>query len=237
MQQTQFGNFTGRDLINFINERKLNEVRVKTILNKFEKHVKNSQCKVSEKLPIQNLLSEYKNQSILNNIQQIKEQKFVEMRRIKGDGNCFYRSLGTALIELLAHDTNLIESFSKRVKENINVLLKNERTFLKYLVIELGEIATFNSEMKDAKKKKEEEISSSCASEQMQIDDEKESDFRGEDNNNNNEKTIVKNGEKTEKKENDNATPPQKEDATNKKHSDNKVNDNETKKNNTSIYR
>uniref|UniRef100_A0A914VRS8 Ubiquitin thioesterase n=1 Tax=Plectus sambesii TaxID=2011161 RepID=A0A914VRS8_9BILA len=83
-----------------------------------ENEIKESQPLVSEKEPIAALAASYNEQTSADYLHKAKDlaKTYSHIRRVRGDGNCFYRALLFAEIELIMHDERERERFSTLVK-------------------------------------------------------------------------------------------------------------------------
>lgn len=64
---------------------------------------------IGEKNAMVHLRNEYKNPTIISKIEEFELQGFNQFRSIRGDGNCFYRSVATGLIECIIKNEELYE--------------------------------------------------------------------------------------------------------------------------------
>eukprot|EP00029_Vermamoeba_vermiformis_P004109 TRINITY_DN1463_c0_g3_i1.p1 TRINITY_DN1463_c0_g3~~TRINITY_DN1463_c0_g3_i1.p1 ORF type:complete len:564 (+),score=53.44 TRINITY_DN1463_c0_g3_i1:43-1692(+) len=67
---------------------------------------------IGPKKELMHLQSDYKNPKIIAKIKGLEDQGFKYFRSIRGDGNCFYRSVATGLIECMMRDETLYEQLS-----------------------------------------------------------------------------------------------------------------------------
>ena len=82
---------------------------------------------ISEELPISKLTEEYKsNEEYLKSIENISK-RYKTYRKIRRDGNCFYRSFIYRLFEqtCIKNDKNLFEKINKKIIESKNLTEKN----------------------------------------------------------------------------------------------------------------
>lgn len=82
---------------------------------------------ISEELPISKLTEEYKsNEEYLKSIENISK-RYKTYRKIRRDGNCFYRSFIYRLFEqtCIKNDKNLFEKINKKIVESKNLTEKN----------------------------------------------------------------------------------------------------------------
>jgi ubiquitin thioesterase protein OTUB1 len=76
---------------------------------------------LTDKLPLESLTEEYQNMDIILNIYKMT-QSYRYFRRVRGDGNCFYRALAFGIFEYLIRNNNesvlnrVIEVFSDKVQ-------------------------------------------------------------------------------------------------------------------------
>lgn len=94
---------------------------------------------ISEKLSLSSLLSEYKDNSesfFLPGIQDLMGKKrFLEMRRVRGDGNCFYRSVVYSYIEellvrLKSEGDTVREEARKEHKRFLDVIERSKKNLI-----------------------------------------------------------------------------------------------------------
>ena len=82
---------------------------------------------ISEEIPISKLTEEYKsNKEYLKSIENISK-RYKAYRKIRRDGNCFYRSFIYRLFEqtCIKNDKNLFEKINKKIVESKNITEKN----------------------------------------------------------------------------------------------------------------
>ena len=81
-----------------------------------QKDIAAKSCLVSESLPWTNLEQEFENDPVFKSKVVKLSEKYAKFRRIRPDGNCFFRAVGYRLCEkLLSNETEL-----KRIKDNIS---------------------------------------------------------------------------------------------------------------------
>ena len=95
--------------------------------NSIRKEIELSTPLVSEELSINVLLDDYKsNQEYSNSIKQITE-KYKHIRKVRRDGNCFYRSFIYRIFEYICikNNKNLFDHIVKKVKESKELIKRN----------------------------------------------------------------------------------------------------------------
>ncbi|KAJ3434528.1 ubiquitin thioesterase [Anaeramoeba flamelloides] len=87
---------------------------------------------IKKKEAMQSLINEYRNPQIQNNIRWIKRQKYVKLYRVRGDGNCFYRSFMFGYFKSLLTNTNeckrALKVFTKFISQSELELKKKSKT-------------------------------------------------------------------------------------------------------------
>ena len=81
-----------------------------------QKDIAAKSCLVSESLSWTNLEQEFENDPVFKSKVVKLSEKYAKFRRIRPDGNCFFRAVGYRLCEKLLSD----ETELKRIKDNIS---------------------------------------------------------------------------------------------------------------------
>lgn len=95
-------------------------------INNIQKEIQETQPIVSEPLPLSTLEPEFlQNEIFLLKIQNIKT-RYPTFRKIRGDGQCFYRSYLFGIFEKIVSkkDQNLFDKMHKLVKDSKEYLVK-----------------------------------------------------------------------------------------------------------------
>ena len=95
--------------------------------NNLRKEIELTTPLISDELPISNLTEEYKsNEEYLQSIENISK-KYKTYRKVRRDGNCFYRSFIYRLFEqtCIKNDKNLFEKIKQKIIESKNLTQKN----------------------------------------------------------------------------------------------------------------
>ena len=95
--------------------------------NNIRKEIEKTTPLISEELSINKLMEEYKsNEEYLKSIENISK-KYKTYKKVRRDGNCFYRSFIYRLFEqtCIKNDKNLYEKIINKIKESKNLTEKN----------------------------------------------------------------------------------------------------------------
>ena len=105
---------------NILNSEQMNQIRA---------DIDESMPLISESFSIQNLIDDYKdNTAYINSVKKIAE-KYKFIRKIRRDGNCFYRGFIYRLFEQLSlnYNNSLAEKISRKIDEIKELVNKNEK--------------------------------------------------------------------------------------------------------------
>ena len=90
------------------NEIKTNYEMAMEFENEIRQEIEQTTPLISEKLNIQILLDDYKSNKEYSNSIKIITQKYKYIRKVRRDGNCFYRSFIYRLFEYICMDNNIV---------------------------------------------------------------------------------------------------------------------------------
>ena len=119
-------------------EEKKEKTRDELILdyeNNIRKEIEETTPLLSEKLDIKVLIDEYKsNEEYLKSVENVSK-KYKYMRKVRRDGNCFYRSFIYRLFEhiFIKNDKNLYEKIKQKI---INVKELTEKNGYEWIIVE-----------------------------------------------------------------------------------------------------
>jgi len=89
-----------------------------------QKDIAENSCLVSEKLPLQQLEQEFEADPVFKSKITKLGEKYSQFRRIRPDGNCFFRAVGFRLFEKLREDATELTRIQENVKPSKDQMVK-----------------------------------------------------------------------------------------------------------------